>query len=101
MSRQHASLPWSPGAAGPLPGVLADVAEMDWMDLARCAETDPESFFPDKGGSTRDAKAVCRGCEVRRKCLAYAMDHDERFGIWGGTSESERRRMRRQGRSAA
>ncbi len=40
-----------------------------WHDLARCAETDPEMFFPEKGESTRPAKRVCAGCEVRTECL--------------------------------
>ena len=54
---------------------------------------DPEAFFPEKGGSTREAKKVCRGCEVVGECLEYALEHDERFGIWGGLSERERRRL--------
>ena len=69
----------------------------DWQDRALCAQTDPEAFFPEKGGSTREAKRVCRGCEVRAECLEYALGHDERFGIWGGLSERERRRLKRQG----
>ncbi|MDU5308733.1 MAG: WhiB family transcriptional regulator, partial [Varibaculum cambriense] len=48
-----------------------------------------------KGGSTREAKAVCELCEVRDECLSYALENDERFGIWGGLSERERRRLRR------
>ena len=66
-----------------------------WQDQALCAETDSEAFFPDKGGSTRAAKRVCSACEVSAECLEYALAHDERFGIWGGTSEHERRRLRR------
>ncbi len=54
---------------------------------ALCAQTDPEAFFPEKGGSTREAKRICLGCEVRSECLEYALRHDERFGIWGGLSE--------------
>ena len=49
-----------------------------------CAQTDPEAFFPEKGGSTREAKKVCLSCDVRAECLEYALGHDERFGIWGG-----------------
>jgi WhiB family redox-sensing transcriptional regulator len=64
-----------------------------WMAQSRCTETDPESFFPEKGGSTRAAKAVCRKCEVRTECLDYALRNDERYGIWGGMSERERRRL--------
>ena len=66
-----------------------------WQEHALCAQTDPEAFFPEKGGSTREAKAACQSCEVREECLQYALEHDERFGIWGGLSERERRRMRR------
>lgn len=66
-----------------------------WQDRALCAQTDPEAFFPEKGGSTREAKKICLGCEVRAECLDYALAHDERFGIWGGLSERERRRLKR------
>jgi WhiB family transcriptional regulator, redox-sensing transcriptional regulator len=71
------------------------VEEPDWQERALCAQTDPEAFFPEKGGSTREAKRICSGCEVRAECLEYALAHDERFGIWGGLSERERRRLRR------
>jgi WhiB family transcriptional regulator, redox-sensing transcriptional regulator len=72
-----------------------DGEEQDWQERALCAQTDPEAFFPEKGGSTREAKRICSGCEVRAECLEYALAHDERFGIWGGLSERERRRLRR------
>ncbi|HEY0559104.1 MAG: transcription factor WhiB [Mycobacterium sp.] len=74
-----------------------DPAELGWQQKALCAQTDPESFFPEKGGSTREAKRVCQSCEVQAECLEYALTHDERFGIWGGLSERERRRVRRIG----
>ena len=70
-------------------------AEDDWQERALCSQTDPEAFFPEKGGSTREAKRICTGCEVRDECLEYALAHDERFGIWGGLSERERRRLKR------
>jgi WhiB family transcriptional regulator, redox-sensing transcriptional regulator len=66
-----------------------------WQERALCAQTDPEAFFPEKGGSTREAKRICLGCEVKDVCLDYALAHDERFGIWGGLSERERRRLKR------
>lgn len=69
--------------------------EEQWQERALCAQTDPEAFFPEKGGSTREAKRICMGCEVRDECLEYALAHDERFGIWGGLSERERRRLKR------
>lgn len=71
-----------------------DPGPLGWQELALCAQTDPEAFFPEKGGSTREAKRVCEGCEVRVECLDYALKNDERFGIWGGYSERERRRMK-------
>jgi len=75
---------------------LFDVAEEhDWQERALCAQTDPEAFFPEKGGSTREAKRICQGCEVRSECLEYALQHDERFGIWGGLSERERRKLKK------
>ncbi len=69
--------------------------ELGWQTDALCAQTDPEAFFPEKGGSTRDAKKVCGSCHVRAQCLEYALANDERFGIWGGLSERERRRLRK------
>jgi WhiB family redox-sensing transcriptional regulator len=69
--------------------------EPGWQERALCAQTDPEAFFPEKGGSTREAKRICTTCEVRAECLEYALEHDERFGIWGGLSERERRRLKR------
>ncbi|GAA3099768.1 hypothetical protein GCM10020254_51560 [Streptomyces goshikiensis] len=73
--------------------------ELGWQERALCAQTDPESFFPEKGGSTREAKKVCLACEVRSECLEYALANDERFGIWGGLSERERRRLKKRPRS--
>ena len=66
-----------------------------WQSDSLCAQTDPEAFFPEKGGSTRDAKKICGSCEVRASCLEYALHNDERFGIWGGLSERERRKLRK------
>ena len=76
------------------PAMLTPDDEL-WQEKALCAQTDPEAFFPEKGGSTREAKRICLGCEVRDACLDYALAHDERFGIWGGLSERERRRLKR------
>jgi WhiB family transcriptional regulator, redox-sensing transcriptional regulator len=73
----------------------------EWRLSALCAETDPEAFFPELGGSPRAAKAVCAQCSVRAECLEFAIANDERFGVWGGTTEKERRQLRRRSRSAA
>lgn len=64
-----------------------------WQADALCAQVDPEVFFPEKGGSTRDAKKICTSCDVRETCLEYALANDERTGIWGGLSERERRKL--------
>lgn len=91
VSRPHLSLvPDEPD-----PFESAPVADEKWQDRALCAQTDPEAFFPEKGGSTREAKKICQRCPVRAECLEYALAHDERFGIWGGLSERERRRLKR------
>jgi len=93
----------SPGGQGrPMLAEVIDIGlgdllgeVMEWQERALCAQTDPEAFFPEKGGSTREAKRICSGCEVRAECLEYALANDERFGIWGGMSERERRKQRR------
>lgn len=82
-----------------VPGVrkpASDEEALAWQVDALCAQTDPEAFFPEKGGSTREAKRICDGCEVRSECLEYALANDERFGIWGGLSERDRRKLRRE-----
>lgn len=79
----------------PNPVGLIQVPDEPWMDDAICAQTDPDSFFPEKGGSTQDGKRICGLCPAREDCLQYALDHDERFGIWGGMSERERRALKR------
>lgn len=83
-------------AAGLSIDELFGAVEQEWQDQALCAQTDPEAFFPEKGGSTREAKRICQACAVRDECLEYALEHDERFGIWGGLSDRERRRLKRQ-----
>jgi WhiB family redox-sensing transcriptional regulator len=67
---------------------------MSWRDRAACRDADVELFFPDKGGSTRAAKAICAGCPVTDECLAWALANQERWGVYGGKSERERRRLR-------
>lgn len=65
-----------------------------WYQDALCAQTDPDAFFPDKGGSTRDARRVCMACPVKQECLQDALDTDERFGVRGGLSGRERRKLK-------
>jgi WhiB family redox-sensing transcriptional regulator len=75
---------------------LTDSFWPGWQRRAACRRpgVDPDGFYPDKGGTTRPAKRICAGCPVKAECLAYALANDERFGIWGGLSERERRRLR-------
>jgi hypothetical protein len=74
----------------------AGIAELEWQDAALCAQVDGDIFFPDKGDSTGPAKGVCRNCGVRPECLEYALRNTERFGVFGGLSERERRALKRQ-----
>jgi WhiB family redox-sensing transcriptional regulator len=75
--------------------LLTDDEDRGWQAKANCMGVDPDLFFPERGASTREAKEVCRGCVVRDNCLEYALENGEKFGIWGGMSERERRRLRR------
>lgn len=77
-----------------------------WRDQASCRFVSPELFFPT--GSTgpaieeiRTAKAVCHGCHVQRECLQFALETNQEAGIWGGTTEDERRRLRRSSAAVA
>lgn len=63
----------------------------DWQAEALCAQTDPDAFFPEKGGSVREAKRICAGCPVRAECLEDALANNEQYGVYGGLSERERR----------
>ncbi|GAA4762121.1 MULTISPECIES: WhiB family transcriptional regulator [Streptomyces] len=67
-----------------------------WQEAALCAQAGPEFFFPAPGSSTREAKRLCGACEGRQACLEYALANDERFGVWGGLSEKERLKLRRE-----
>jgi len=79
-------------------GMLPLVGDRQWQDQANCLGVDPDLFFPERGASTREAKEVCRGCVVKQDCLDFALTNGEKFGIWGGLSERERRKLRRKQR---
>ena len=66
------------------------VAAQSWRDDALCAQIDPELWFPEKGGPTTEPKRLCRLCPVIAECLQFALDTDQRFGIWGGQSTIQR-----------
>jgi WhiB family redox-sensing transcriptional regulator len=80
--------------------LAVDIEELEvavsWRRFSNCLGVDPDLFFPERGASTKEAKGVCHGCVVKKECLEYALTTGEKFGIWGGLSERERRRIRRQ-----
>lgn len=90
---------WQRGAEGKAGGMQRITTKLlqpvEWQANARCSEVDPEIFFPERGGSSKAARAVCNKCDVRNQCLEYALNNKEQFGIWGGTSERERRKLRK------
>ena len=77
------------------------VGDLSWQDGANCKGANADLFFPERGASTRTAKGICRECNVRQECLEFAITTGEKFGIWGGMSERERRRVRRDRQVAA
>lgn len=81
-----------------LADIVAMVAEMKWADRALCADADRDTFFPEKGASSAPAKRICMACPVRAECAEWGVSHVEAYGIWGGLSERERRKVRRERR---
>jgi len=69
-----------------------------WHDNAACKGSEPDVFFPPKGhwGTADEAKGICAGCSVNVECGEYALSPEIKFGVWGGTTEKERRRIRRE-----
>ena len=86
--------------ASPISDLDIDLSDFDWHDEAACRRVDPELFFPGKGRHASEAKATCARCPVRLECLNQAIETDAR-GIWGGTSEEERRALKRRDRRFA
>ncbi len=81
--------------------VLTTGYDLEWQDGANCTGANANLFFPERGASTRAAKSICRECRVREDCLEFAISTGEKFGIWGGMSERERRRVRKERQIAA
>jgi len=77
---------------------IAAATRPAWHQHGACRGADPNLFFPARGESVKEAKAVCARCPVRAECLEYALTNQEKFGVWGGLSERERRQLRRQRR---
>ncbi len=67
----------------------------EWMEKAECREKDPGIFYPHDAGGVVAAREICKICEVKTVCLEYALTERIDHGVWGGTSERERRRMLR------
>ena len=72
---------------------MNSVLDTDWMAEGNCAERPPSLFFPSDGVGVEVAKRVCADCPVKARCLDYALDNRIDHGVWGGTSERERRRI--------
>lgn len=71
---------------------MTDAEKIRWQDHAACLNAaDPEIFFPPRGGSSREAKAVCASCPVQAACLRYSLASREQFGVWGGVTAKKRR----------
>lgn len=68
-----------------------------WQGDALCAQTDIEAFFPEHGSSVRAAKKICAMCEVKGQCLRYALENDEKSGVWGGLDSRERKALKKRG----
>lgn len=69
--------------------------DTDWMSEGRCRDTDPAVFFPSDGIGVQSAQRICSDCPVKSPCLEYALANRVDHGVWGGTSERERRRILR------
>ena len=69
--------------------------ERPWVAYAACRDSDPYLFFPGADGDTSKAVTICNSCAVKEQCLDYALTARERYGVWGGTTERERRRLLR------
>ena len=74
---------------------LVDLDERPWAAYAACRQADPDLFFPAEGDEAATALKICRGCPVRSECLEWALDSRVRYGVWGGTTERDRRRLQR------
>lgn len=104
----HAGVPGSEGHTGHRPSVEGTVlreavwtTEAVWRERGACKGLDPQIFYPETDEDADTAKRVCAQCHVQTACLEYALQFREREGVWGGTTERERRRIIRQRRRSA
>ncbi len=70
--------------------------ETTWMAKGNCADRDPKIFFPSDGIGVARAKSICSTCPVQAACLEHALTHRIDHGVWGGCSERQRRKIRKQ-----
>ncbi len=83
------------------PIIIEGPVQEGWVALGACVGSDPRVFFPGKGqDAAGPARRICAGCEVQAECLEYALTRPEKFGIWAGTTERQRRAMRKARRAA-
>lgn len=80
---------------------MSETAQTGWRSKGACQGLDPAIFFPDSEESSFEAKSICALCSVRLSCLEHALAYREKDGIWGGTTDKERRRIIRQRRRTA
>ena len=76
--------------------LFQSAVDMKWHDEGTCNSVDPELFFVEQAGSDNpEARKICRECPVKVKCLQFALDNEEEFGVWGGLTPNGRNRFRR------
>jgi WhiB family transcriptional regulator, redox-sensing transcriptional regulator len=80
--------------------MVEDTTETSWMAAGDCRNHPPAVFFPSDGVGVDRARRICAGCEVSAQCLEYALENRIDHGVWGGTSERERRRILKRRRIA-
>lgn len=82
---------------------MSGIEYLRFPDLpgALCVRVDSEIFFPETGEGIALAASICAACDVREACLEWALDHNEKHGVWAGTGQKQRERLRRQRREAA
>ena len=77
----------------PAPAPSRDGDQVDWRARGACLDIEPDLFFPDPSEPATQARAACAACAVRAECLAWALRTRQDYGIWGGTTEDDRRRL--------
>lgn len=84
-----------------VPTRLDGITPPPWRDGALCAQSDPDAWFPDVGGRTVEVKEICHRCPLEQACLEWALANHEHYGVFGGKSERERRKIARTRREMA